>query len=150
MENDVFQVAVSEDWIPQEQTKDKPGQDLFKQEGTDFAFYQSILGFKGGRVPNPKKAAEETLKNRIDAMRDKSTIVRSGEISLTERDWGWLAVSDFILNETVYGIAVCYAFPEVLLLHWLTGPVGEMDAVRSEIVKIMASVAYNENKPDPA
>lgn len=146
MENDIFRVAVEEDWIPQERTKDTPGQDLFQHKETSYGLYQSILGFKDGRVPDLETAAQTTIEERLEAMKQDGSNVRMGDITNLERDWGTLAVADVIIDEQIYGMTVCYAFPEVMLFHWMTGPVDKNEDIKKEMVKIMSTVSYNKAK----
>ena len=149
MENDVFHVAVSEAWQPVSTgAETRPGEASFQHAETGFAFHQSVLLYKDGKPSKAarKAALEEVIKNRMESFGKGGHTLQPGKAGFTEEDWGWLVVTDVILDSKLYGITAAYAFPECLLVHWVNGPTGQEDDVRQAIMKIMATVSYRTGK----
>ena len=148
MENDVFHVALTEDWVPQDRPNAQPGQAAFIQDGTGFAFFQSVLSYTDPANADRKAVITEVIGKRVEAFAKDGHSVRTGKVGYTEESWGWIAIADVVLDEAVYGITATYGFPECILNHWITGPAGKEAQIRDALIKIMATVYRREPEAD--
>ena len=150
MESELFRVVLDGVWVQQDLPGAPRGNAAFTHPDTGYSFFQTVVTPNPGEGgANSRAFLNSVLGGRDEMLKQNGHAVVPGKAAVTEADWGLIGVRDMVLDEQRYAMMVGYAFPELVLVHFMDGPLLERDGVSAAMARIMNTVFY-KNMPGAA
>ncbi|MEL7232139.1 MAG: hypothetical protein AAGJ85_06475 [Pseudomonadota bacterium] len=142
LDSDVFYATLDGAWKPV-RLPDQAGRGnaAFEHPDQGLAFFQTVIGRDDAPDMDDYDLLERALTARLETLEGNGHKVEPGQIAKAQKAFGPIAVCDVRLDEGQrYGVMAAYAFPTVVLLHWMDGPPGAEAQVKGHLFKVIETV----------
>jgi hypothetical protein len=142
LDTDVFFATLDGAWRPIPLPDDAArGNAAFEHPDQGLAFFQTVISRNGAPDLDSGELLKRALSSRLQTLQDNGHQVKAGKIANASKAFGPIAVCDVQLDDGQrYGAMAAYAFPELVLLHWVDGPPGSEDHVKGHLFKVIETV----------
>lgn len=144
LESPVFRVQVPELWVAQPLPPQAPrGDAALNHTVFGFSLFQTVVAPPPGAPANTQDAVKRAMLARLDQLSANGHQLTPGRMAFTGKPFGPVGICDVVLDERRYGVMVGYGFPEVVLIHFMDGDVGQEPAVQKAVQALLDGVSYS-------